>query len=382
MSPQFVIAILSLGAWIYLLGFRGEFWRGRQRDDLDEPAEPSAWPDVVAVVPARNEADVIAQAVGSLRRQDYPGAFRIIVVDDNSDDDTADATRAAEGTHPLEVISGAPLAEGWTGKLWAQSQGVARGAASAPKYILFTDADISHDKSNLRRLVARAEAGDLALTSLMARLMVRSGWERLLIPSFVFFFQMLFPFAWVNDPTRRTAAAAGGCVLIQREALERAGGLAAIRDNIIDDCALARLIKPHGRVWLGLTRRAQSLRPYANLGDIARMVSRSAYAQLDNSPLLLAGTVIGMAIVFVAPAVLWLIPGRSQPLGLLAWAIMAVAMQPTLRVYRLWGVWGLTLPFAGALYGGFTLWSAIQHWRGRGGRWKGRIQGSLVQGES
>ena len=246
MSPQFVIAVLSLGAWIYLLGFRGEFWRGRQRDELDEPAEPSAWPDVVAVVPARNEVDVIAQAVGSLRRQDYPGSFRIIVVDDNSEDGTADAARAAEGTHPLEVIAGAPLAEGWTGKLWAQSQGVARAAASAPRYVLFTDADISHEKSNLRRLVARAEAGDLALTSLMARLMVRSGWERLLIPSFVFFFQMLFPFAWVNDPARRTAAAAGGCMLVTREALERAGGMAAIRNNIIDDCALARLIKPHG----------------------------------------------------------------------------------------------------------------------------------------
>jgi len=382
MSPPFVVAILSLGAWIYLLAFRGEFWRGRQRDDLDEPAEPSAWPDVVAVIPARNEADVIAQAAGSLRRQDYPGAFRIIVVDDDSDDGTANAARAIDGTHPLEVIQGAPLAEGWTGKLWAQSQGLAQAARSAPKYILFTDADISHERTNLRRLVGRAEAGELALTSLMARLMVRSGWERLLIPSFVFFFQMLFPFAWVNDPARRTAAAAGGCMLVRREALERAGGLAAIRNNIIDDCALARLIKPHGPIWLGLTRRVLSLRPYASLGDIGRMVSRSAYAQLDFSPLLLAGALIGLLIVFVAPAVLWLIPGRSQLLGLLAWAIMAGAMQPTLRVYRLWGVWGLTLPFAGALYGGFTLWSAVQHWRGRGGRWKGRIQGSLVRGES
>ncbi len=382
MTVPLVIVIVSLGAWIYLLGFRGGFWRGRQRDDLDEPAEPSAWPDVVAVVPARNEVDVIAQAVGSLRHQDYPGALQIIVVDDDSDDGTADAARAAEGTRPLEVISGAPLADGWTGKLWAQSRGVARGAASAPKYILFTDADISHDKSNLRRLVARAEAGNLALTSLMARLMVRSGWERLLIPSFVFFFQMLFPFAWVNDPARRTAAAAGGCMLVAREALERAGGLAAIRDNIIDDCALARLVKRHGPIWLGLTRRAQSLRPYASLGDIARMVSRSAYAQLDYSPLLLAGTLTGLAIVFVVPPLLWLVPGRAQPFSLLAWVVMAVAMQPTLRVYRLWGVWGLTLPFAAALYGGFTLWSAIQHWRGQGGQWKGRIQGPLLRGQS
>lgn len=382
MTVPLVIVIVSLGAWIYLLAFRGGFWRARQRDDLDELAEPPAWPEIVAVVPARNEADVIAQAIGSLRRQDYPGPFRIIVIDDDSDDGTADAARAAEGTHPLEVIAGARLAEGWTGKLWAQSQGVAHAATSAPTYILFTDADISHERSNLRRLVARAEAGELALASLMARLMVRSGWERLLIPSFVFFFQMLFPFAWVNDPARPTAAAAGGCMLVRREALERAGGLEAIRDNIIDDCALARLVKRHGLIWLGLTRRVQSLRPYASLGGIARMVSRSAYAQLGFSPLLLAGTLAGLAIVFVVPPLLWLVPGRAQPLSLLAWVVMAVAMQPTLRVYRLWGVWSLTLPFAAALYGAFTLWSAIQHWRGQGGQWKGRIQGSLLRGES
>lgn len=376
MTVPFVIALLCLGAWIYLLGFRGDFWRARQRDDLDEPAEPPAWPHVVAVVPARNEADVVGQAIGSLRRQDYPGSFRIIVVDDNSEDGTADAARGVEGTHPQEVVAGTPLAEGWTGKLWAQSQGVARAASSAPTYILFTDADISHERTNLRRLVARAEAGQLALTSLMARLMVRSGWERLLIPAFVFFFQMLFPFAWVNDPARPTAAAAGGCMLVRREVLERAGGLVAIRDNIIDDCALARLVKRHGPIWIGLTRRVQSLRPYAGLGDIGRMVSRSAYAQLEFSPLLLAGALVGLTIVFVAPPLLWLIPGRSQLLALLAWAIMAMAMQPTLRIYRLWGVWALTLPFAAGLYGAFMLWSAIQHWRGRGGQWKGRIQGS------
>jgi hopene-associated glycosyltransferase HpnB len=378
MTAPLVIVVVSLGAWVYLLGFRGGFWRARQRDDLGEPAEPAAWPGVVAVVPARDEADVVAQAIGSLRRQDYPGPFRIIVVDDNSDDGTAEAARAAEGTHPLEVIAGAPLADGWAGKPWAQSQGVAHAAASAPDYILFTDADISHERTNLRRLVARAEAGELALTSLMAELMVRGGWERLLIPAFVFFFQMLFPFAWVNDPARPTAAAAGGCMLIRREALERAGGLAAIRDKIIDDCALARLVKRHGPIWLGLTRRAHSLRPYARLGDIARMVSRSAYAQLDFSPWLLAGVLIGLTVVFVVPPLLWLFPGRAQPFSLLAWVAMAVAMQPTLRVYRLWGVWSLTLPFAAALYGAFTLWSAIEHWRGRGGLWKGRLQGSLA----
>ncbi|HEY2482872.1 MAG TPA: glycosyltransferase [Caulobacteraceae bacterium] len=374
MSPSLGLGLICLAAWVYLLAFRGGFWRGRERDDADQPAEPAAWPAVVAVVPARNEADVVAQAIGSLRRQDYPGAFRIILVDDDSDDGTAEAARRAEGDHPFEVMRGAPLAEGWTGKLWAQSQGVAKAAETAPAYIWFTDADISHDRSNLRALVARAEEGGLALTSLMVRLTVRSGWERLLIPAFVFFFQMLFPFAWVNDPRRRTAAAAGGCMLARRDALEASGGLAAIGGEIIDDCALARTMKRQGPIWLGLTRRAQSLRPYAGLGQIGRMVARSAYAQLGFSPWLLAGTVVGMVVVFALPALLWLVPGPGQPLGLLAWIAMGWSIQPTLRIYRLWGVWGFTLPLAGVLYGAFTLWSAIEHWRGRGGLWKGRVQ--------
>lgn len=369
-----VLGLICLAAWVYLLAFRGGFWRGRERDDADTPPEPAAWPAVVAVVPARNEADVVGQAIGSLRRQDYPGPFRIILVDDDSDDGTAEAAGAAGGDHPLEVIRGSPLAEGWTGKLWSQSQGVARAAESAPLYIWLTDADISHDRRNLRALVARAEAGKLTLTSLMARLTVRSGWERLLIPAFVFFFQMLFPFSWVNDPRRTTAAAAGGCMLARRQSLEAAGGLAAIAGEIIDDCALARIMKRQGPIWLGLTRRAQSLRPYAGLGQIGRMVARSAYAQLGFSPWLLAATVGGMVVVFVLPPLLWLIPGLGQPLGVLAWIAMAVAVRPTLRVYRLWGAWGFTLPLAGALYGAFTVWSAIQHWRGRGGLWKGRVQ--------
>jgi hopene-associated glycosyltransferase HpnB len=374
MNLDLGVGLICLATWIYLLAFRGGFWRGRERDDLDALAEPTSWPAVVAVVPARNEADVVGQAVGSLRRQDYPGLFRIILVDDGSDDGTADAALGTGGDHPLEVIAGAPLIEGWTGKLWAQSQGVAKAAQFEPVYIWFTDADISHDRSNLRALVARAEAGELALTSLMARLTVRSGWERMLIPAFVFFFQMLFPFAWVNDPRRRTAAAAGGCMLARRTALEAAGGMATIAGEIIDDCALARALKRHGPIWLGLTRRCQSLRPYAGLGQIGRMVARSAYAQLGFSPWLLAGVLVGMALVFVAPPLLWLIPGLGQPLGLLAWIAMACAIQPTLRIYRLGAVWGLTLPFAGALYGAFTVWSAIQHWRGQGGMWKGRIQ--------
>ncbi|HEY2177203.1 MAG TPA: glycosyltransferase [Caulobacteraceae bacterium] len=370
------LASAALAAWIYLLFGRGGFWRASERDDAGAPPDPAEWPEVVAVVPARNEADVVAAAITSLRNQDYPGALRIILVDDASDDGTAEVAGAARGVHPLEVIAGASLAEGWTGKLWAQSQGVR--AAGAPEYLWFTDADVFHRSGALRALVARAEGGGLMLTSLMVRLTVRTGAERLLIPAFVFFFQMLFPFAWVNDPARRPAAAAGGCMLVRREALEAAGGLMAIRGEIIDDCALGRLMKRQGPIWLGLTKRSQSLRPYASLGEIARMVARSAYAQLGYSPLALSETVIGMAILFAVPPLLALFAhGPARWLALATWLIMALAFQPILKLYRLWGLWGAALPLAGSLYGAFTLWSAFLTWRGRGGEWKGRLQGSI-----
>jgi len=200
-----------------------------------------------------------------------------------------------------------------------------------------------------------------------------------LIPAFVFFFQMLFPFAWVNDPKRKTAAAAGGCILVRRETLEAAGGLAAIRGEIIDDCALARLLKRRGPIWLGLTKRVQSLRPYSGLGDIGRMVARSAYAQLGYSPVLLAATVVAMAVIFAAPPLLAMFaPAPARWLGLATWVAMGLALRPMLKLYRLWGLWGATLPLAGALYGAFTLWSAVQSWRGRGGQWKGRAQDALA----
>ncbi len=370
-----ILAVLALAIWIILLFARGGFWRLKERDDLAEPPPPAVWPSVVAVVPARNEADVIARSLGSLAAQDYPGPFRIILVDDNSEDGTAAA--AANVGARVQVLSGAPLAPGWTGKLWAMQQGAAHAAdlTPAPDYILFTDADIAHAPENLARLVARAEAGGLVLTSLMAKLTVQTFAEKMLIPAFVFFFDMLYPLAWANDPKRSTAAAAGGVMLVKRAALEAAGGVAAIRTEIIDDCALARLMKRQGPIWLGLTHRAWSLRPYTTIASIGRMVSRSAYAQLNYSPWLLAGTVLGMVIVYLAPPILGLF-GQGLPayLGLIAWLMMVVAFQPICLFYRRSPLWGMALPVIGALYTIFTLGSALDVWRGRGGQWKGRAQ--------
>ena len=255
------------------------------------------------------------------------------------------------------------------------SQGVEAASASAPTYLWITDADIAHDPQTLRRLVARAEAGGLALVSLMARLQTGTRAERLLIPAFVFFFDMLFPFSLVNDPCNKLAAAAGGCMLVRREALEAAGGIASIRGEIIDDCALGARLKAQGPIWLGLTRTSVSLRPYGSLGDIGRMVSRSAYAQLGYSPWLLAGTLLGMALVYLAAPVLTVVgPGAARWLGLATWALMAGAFQPMLRYYRLSPLWGTLLPAIGALYTIFTVQSAIDVWRGKGGMWKGRSQ--------
>lgn len=378
MSPSLIVlvtALIGLGIWVYLMLGRGMFWLARERDDRAQPGSPLQWPSVTAVVPARNEADVITQSIGGLLAQDYPGPFRVVLVDDLSEDGTADVARALHGSERLEVISGAPLPAGWVGKMWAVSQGVAHASQSRPDYLLLTDADIGHDPSNLRLLVDRAEAGRLALTSLMVRLHCKTFAERLLIPAFVYFFDMLYPFGWVNDASNKVSAAAGGCMLVRREALEAAGGIASIKDAIIDDCALGARLKQQGPVWLGLGTRAWSLRPYLGLGEVGKMVSRSAYAQLNYSPLLLVGTLLGMGLTYLAPPLTALFGhGWAQAAGALTWLLMAISFQPMLRLYRVSPLWGVALPLIGALYTVFTLQSAVQVWQGKGGMWKGRAQ--------
>lgn len=376
-----VIAAIALGAWLWMLALRGGFWLARERDDADTPPAPAQWPSVVAVVPARNEADVVARSVGSLLAQDYAGDFRVILMDDASEDATADVARQAARDlgreERLQVVTGARLPAGWTGKLWAVSQGVARATEGEkpPKYLLLTDADIAHDAGNLSALVARAEAENRVLVSLMAKLCVETWAERLLIPAFVFFFDMLYPFGWVNDRRNRTAAAAGGVMLARVDALDAAGGIEAIRTAIIDDCTLGAKMKTQGAIWLGLTDRARSLRPYQSLGEIGRMVSRSAYAQLNYSPWLLAGTLVGMLLVYVAaPVLTFAADGWPRWLGLAAWTAMAVAFQPMLAFYRRSPLWGFALPLIGALYCLFTVQSAVAVWQGKGGMWKGRAQ--------
>lgn len=370
-----VLAFLSFVMWTYLLIARGGFWLARERNDADV-ADPAAWPSVTAVVPARDEADVIAGTIASLLAQNYAGRLRVVLVDDQSGDGTAMIARALDDTERLDVIAGAQRPPGWTGKLWAVSQGIAHAEATgASDYLWLTDADIAHEPDNLRRLVARAEAEGLVLVSEMAKLHCRTWPERFLVPAFVYFFDMLYPFAWVNDPGHTVAAAAGGSMLARRDALAAAGGIAAIRGEIIDDCALARAMKAQGPIWLGLTEMARSVRPYGTVAEIGRMVSRSAYAQLHYSPLLLAGTVAGMFLLYAVPVLAAFDPASPAGLaGVLAWLTMAASFQPMLRFYGRSPLWGLALPAIGLVYTAFTFDSAWQFWRGRGGMWKGRAQ--------
>ncbi len=369
-----VAALTSLAIWLVLISLRSRFWHADQR--LGEAGKLDTWPSVVAVIPARNEAATIGVTVNSLLSQDYPGDFRVIVVDDNSDDGTA---QAAGASGRLTVISGQPLADGWAGKLWAVNQGIA-AVPPHTDYVLSTDADIDHDPGNLKRLVYKAETDNRLLVSLMVKLRCESFWEQLLIPAFVFFFQKLYPFPAVNNPAKKTAAAAGGCMLVRLETLDRAGGIGAIRDQVIDDCALARLIKPHGSIWLGLAARTRSLRAYKGLSEIWDMVARTAYVQLRHSVSVLSGTVLGMVVIYVLPPAA-LIGGagldRSDLMlaGGVAWLIMVAAYAPTLALYGQSAVRGVLLPFAAGLYTLMTISSALRHWRGKGAAWKGRHYG-------
>ncbi|OQW46147.1 MAG: glycosyl transferase family 2 [Proteobacteria bacterium SG_bin6] len=371
----FGIGAAALTAWIVIVFLRDRFWWTRERDHFDIPNEPIRWPSVTAVVPARDEAEVIGESIGSLIAQKYPGDFRIILVDDNSSDGTGEIARAtAAGSDRLTVLNGAPLAAGWTGKLWAVNQGIA--AAGTPDFLWLTDADIAHAPDTLRSLVTRAVRDDRVLVSLMARLRCESLAERALIPAFVWFFAMLYPFGAVNRG--RVGAAAGGCMLARREALEAAGGIAAVRTALIDDCAFGSLMAKQGRVWLGLTNRSVSIRRYDSWGSVGAMIARSAYAQLGYSALLLAGTLLGLALLYLAPPLLVLFgEGYARGLGLGAWGLMAIAFQPMLHFYRRSPLWGLALPAIAAFYAGATFASALAFWRGRGGMWKGRAQAAL-----
>jgi hopene-associated glycosyltransferase HpnB len=372
------LSAVALATWVYLVFARGLFWLGRERDDtaVRRPADP---PSVAIVVPARNEADSIAESVTTLTAQDY-AALHLVLVDDDSDDGTAKVARRAAAAigaaERLTIVTNTSLPQGWTGKLWAVSQGIAAAEEKyAPKYLLLTDADIVHDADTVSWLVGHAEAHDLVLTSLTARWRCENLAERVHIPAFIFFFQMLYPFAWVNDPNNDMAGAAGGCMLVRSDALRAAGGIEAIHGALIDDCALAVELKKQGPIWLGLTDRVRSIRPYPDWGDIRRMVARSAYAQLRYSPLMLAGTVIGLALTYLVPPFMALFAaGWAQILGIVTWALMALAFQPTLRFYRLSPLWGLALPAISFLFMLYTLDSAYQYAAGKGGAWKGRVQ--------
>ncbi len=382
------LAGLSLLIWLVLLLGWGQFWRADQR--LDEAGsvatapDDGPWPSIGAIVPARNEADTIPTTLKSLLQQNYPGEFAVTLTDDCSTDGTGDLARQAAAelhkSSQLEVISGQPLPPGWSGKLWALEQGIRQAGTRAvrPDYFLLTDADIVHAPGNLARLARKAEGEDLDLVSLMVRLRCESFWERALIPAFIFFFQKLYPFRWANSPQNRLAAAAGGCILLRREALERIGGIAAIQHALIDDCALAAKVKAGGKIWLGLSEATYSLRPYESLGSIWDMVARTAYTQLNYSPLLLAGTLLGMVLTYLVGPIsaIWGLAsgqGAIATVGALIWGAIALAYWPTVKLYRQSPLWTVALPAIAAIYTLATVDSAWRHWRGKGGAWKGRV---------
>ena len=410
-----IACVVSAAAWLYLVVGHGGFWLTSQRLPLAASAKPGQgpgfapepWPTVAAVVPARNEAESLPETLPSLLAQDYPGDFRVFVVDDNSDDGTGAIAAelgekaARDGGVPLTVVKGQPRPDGWAGKVWAMAQGLAAATGEAdagragageataggpaPDYVLFTDADIAWSPPALGDLVGAAQADNRALVSQMALLRAETRWERVIVPAFVYFFAQLYPFRRVNDPKRGTAAAAGGCMLIRRSALAAAGGLAPLKGALIDDVALGTLLKKHGnRTWLGLTTDIRSARPYPSLANLWHMIARSAYVQLRYNPLLLAGTIIGLLLLYVAPpaGVLAALAGAAAgdtglPVtlagiaGLVGWALMTASYVPMLRLYGLSALRAPALPLIAVLYAAMTADSARRHYSGRAVSWRG-----------
>ena len=376
------VALLTTCIWVYMLFLRGFFWRVAV-PTTSSPTVSLARPrpdSVVAVIPARNEAPDIGQTVRALLAQDYLGEVRIIVVDDHSTDGTADIARRAAAavgaSDRVTVIAARELPAGWTGKLWAVSEGLEAAQALSPDFILLTDADITHGPRSLSILTSRAKAEDLDLTSEMVLLRCVSGPERMLIPAFVFFFFMLYPPRWVADPAERTAGAAGGCMLVRPAALERIGGISAIHGALIDDCALATAIKKSGgKIRLDVTRETVSARVYGSFADIWAMIARTAYTQLRYSPVILAGTLAGLFLTYLVPPLFAICShGGVRFLGLITWSMMVVAFAPTLRLYGRSAAWGLVLPLIAMFYAAATVGSAVNYWLGKGGQWKGRAQ--------
>ena len=387
--------VLAAAAWVYLLAGHGGYWRTGCR--LPGPAaaspapapDPGTWPSVVAVIPARDEAAILPETLPSLLAQEYPGQFAVVLVDDGSSDGTA-AVAGSLGGKPgvagvSRAIAGTPPAAGWAGKVWAMAQGVA--AAGECDYLLFTDADIAFAPGSVRELVRAAIAGDRALLSQMALLRAQTRWERWIVPAFVYFFAQLYPFRRVGRPGSRTAAAAGGCMLVRRDTLAAAGGLERVAGARIDDIALARLLKrppAAARCWLGFTTQVCSRRPYPRLAGLWALVARSAYTQLRYSPVLLAGVVAGLAWLYLLPPVAGLAglaalaagggaaAGWCAGAGLTGWAVMTVTYVPVLRLYRLSPLRAPGLPFVALLYAAMTVDSARRHYAGHGGEWKGR----------
>jgi len=372
------LAAIPLAIWLYLLLARGGFWR--LSEDKIEPRRLEDWPHVVAVVPARNEAATISQAISSLAKQDYPGEFSIVVVDDHSDDGTATFAQQTANefgeSRRVTIRAAASLAPGWTGKLWALNEGISATSEKGVEFFWFTDADIEHAPDTLRRLVFRAEKNSLDLTSLMVLLQANTFAERLLIPAFLYFFLLLYPPRWIADPNASTAGAAGGCILLRRNVLAPIGGIASIRGEVIDDCALARAVKSRGgRIWMGLTRASVSLRSYGTFAEIRDLIARTAFTQLHYSFLLLVLALAGLFTTFLLPWVLFFAyPGEAWLLVDTAIALMVATFLVTVRLYNLSAAWALTLTFAAAFYGYATWLSAVRYWLGRGGQWKGRAQ--------